>query len=81
VFERPHTESAAKAYRVLGVFLYMVGAGLILECAAFWLGGLVMLTGVAGWIRGARLGRGVRRVSAGLQPRVEPATHPTEGRL
>ena len=75
------TEIAAKGYRVLGVFLYMVGAGFILECAAFWIGGVVMLAGIVGWIRGALLDRDAQRQNARLQSSVPPAAHPTEGRL
>jgi hypothetical protein len=40
-----------KLQRVLGTFVYMLGAGIILECSAAWTGAAVMLAGAAaaGW--------------------------------
>jgi hypothetical protein len=40
-------ELAGKAKRVTGVFLFMLGAGGILDCQALWLGAAVMFVGAA----------------------------------
>ncbi len=50
-----------KDKRVLGVFVLMLGAGLILETSARWLGSLVVLSGVAVFTWGAL---GLRRERA-----------------
>lgn len=42
-----------KQRRVLGVFVLMLGAGIVLETSARWLGALVLLSGVAALAWGA----------------------------
>jgi threonine/homoserine/homoserine lactone efflux protein len=41
------TELAGKAKRVLGTFVLMVGAGIVLDSSAGWAGTVIMLIGVA----------------------------------
>jgi hypothetical protein len=43
---------AGKGKRVIGVFTLMIGAGLILESAAVWVGGLIALTGTLVFVWG-----------------------------
>ena len=49
----PDSVTNGKEKRVLGVFVLMLGAGLVLETSARWLGGLVLLSGVAVFMWGA----------------------------
>ena len=77
--DQPPVELAGKAQRVLGVFLYMVGAGLMLECAAYWIGSLLLLIGVGVFARGAWVARDAQRTTADL--RVRSHGQPTEGHL
>jgi hypothetical protein len=44
---------AGKGKRVVGTFLLMLGAGIVLESTCRWLGGAVLLGGVAALVRGA----------------------------
>ncbi len=44
--------NAGKQQRVTGVFVFMVGAGIVLETRARWLGTLVMLCGAAAFVWG-----------------------------
>jgi len=42
-----------KGKRVVGTFLLLLGAGIVLESGVRWLGGAVMISGVAAFVRGA----------------------------
>jgi hypothetical protein len=44
---------AGKGKRVVGTFLVMLGAGLVIESTLHWLGGALMLGGAAALVRGA----------------------------
>jgi hypothetical protein len=46
------TELAGKAKRVVGTFVLMVGAGIVLDSSAGWAGTITMLIGMALFIRG-----------------------------
>ncbi len=48
--QRP--ELAGKAKRVVGTFVLMVGAGIVLESSAGWAGTMIMLVGMALFIWG-----------------------------
>ena len=72
---------AGKAKRVLGFFVAMLGAGIVLDSPAAWIGAVIMLAGVAFFVWGAAEAR--QRATATLP---EPdshaaATRPTEGNL
>jgi membrane-bound ClpP family serine protease len=44
---------AGKGTRVVGTFLFLLGAGIVLESAHRWMGGTLMLGGIAALVRGA----------------------------
>jgi hypothetical protein len=46
------TELAGKAKRVVGIFVLMVGAGIVLDSSAGWAGTVIVLIGMAFFIRG-----------------------------
>jgi hypothetical protein len=46
------TELAGKAKRVVGIFVLMVGAGVVLDSSAAWAGTVIMLIGMAFFIWG-----------------------------
>jgi hypothetical protein len=75
-------DAAGKAKRVTGVFVFMVGAGCILDCHALWAGGLGMVSGVALFVWGALGARlRARAISPGVtanQPAVSTGQS-TEG--
>jgi len=45
-------EQVGKAKRVMGMFVSMLGSGIILESTAFWTGSLLALAGLATFIWG-----------------------------
>lgn len=42
-----------KGKRVVGSFLLLLGSGIVLESSLRWLGGAVMVGGIAAFVRGA----------------------------
>lgn len=52
MYEPEPNELAGKAKRVLGMFITMLGSGVILESPAFWAGTLLTLAGLATFIWG-----------------------------
>ena len=48
----PDPASKGKQKRVLGAFILMLGAGIVLETSVRWLGALVLLSGVATFVWG-----------------------------
>ncbi len=50
--DRGRDELAGKAKRVAGFFVFMAGSGIVLDSAAVWIGGLLMLIGAAVFIWG-----------------------------
>ena len=78
--DRLPEQVAGKAWRVLGVFMYMLGAGVLLESHARWLGTVILLSGVATLAWGARVGRVVGRATA-ITDRLQQEGRPTEGRI
>jgi hypothetical protein len=63
VFDRAPT-GIGREKRVLGVFVFMIGAGCVLDIQACWLGAFVMLCGAAGFVWGMIEGHVQRGVSA-----------------
>ncbi len=52
---RPGTvqrDLTGKAKRVVGVFVFMSGAGIVLDSRAIWVGAAIMLAGVAAFLWG-----------------------------
>jgi hypothetical protein len=69
------TALAGKGKRVGGVFLFMIGAGIILDTHAMWLGLPVLLIGAALFVRGMREARLGARITFAASPRnAEPET-------
>lgn len=52
MYEPAPNELAGKAKRVLGMFITMLGSGIILESSAFWAGTLLTLAGLATFVWG-----------------------------
>jgi len=47
------TVMLGKGKRVVGTFLLLLGAGIVLESSLRWLGGTLMLGGIVAFVRGA----------------------------
>ncbi len=76
-------ELAGKAKRVVGVFVFMSGAGIVLDSRAVWVGAAIMLGGVAAFLWGIADTR-VREALALHEHETHAsaaATRPTEGHL
>ena len=67
-------ELAGKAERVGGVFVFMIGAGLILDLHMLGAGGALLLIGAAIFTRGVVLARG----ATATRVTVEAVPDPTE---
>jgi hypothetical protein len=64
---------AGKGKRVVGTFLLMLGAGIVLESSWHWSGGALILGGVAALVRGALAAR--PRTAPEPQPHVAIDAH------
>jgi len=77
------TELAGKAKRVVGIFVLMVGAGIVLDSSATWAGTVIMLIGMAFFVWG--VAEAWPRATVTLPERdshaTAAATRPTEGNL
>ena len=72
-------EPNGKAQRVAGTFVFMIGAGLILDRHALWSGLVVMLIGAAALVWGTVQGRLPLGVGAATDlGENRPAPRPTE---
>jgi hypothetical protein len=78
---------AGKSQRVIGTFVFMIGAGLVLESHAGWLGTGLMIAGAAlvGWGLLAAPPRRVETDAARAEPKASgtplPDSHATESRV
>ena len=76
-------ELTGKAKRVVGVFVFMAGAGIVLDSPAIWVGAAIMLGGVAAFLWGiadTRVREGLALHEHDSHPSAA-ATRPTEGHL
>jgi protein-S-isoprenylcysteine O-methyltransferase Ste14 len=77
------TVLAGKAKRVVGFFVAMVGAGIVLDSSAGWTGAVIMLAGLALFIWGVAAAKPRATVTL-PEPdsrAAAPATSPTEGNV
>ncbi len=76
-------ELAARAQRVVGVFVSMVGAGIVLDSGVRWVGAAIMLAGVTAFVWGVAAPRVRERLALHKHEghASAAATHPTEGHL
>ena len=76
-------ELADRAKRVVGVFVFMVGAGIVLDSGARWIGTAIMVVGVTAFIWGIAAPRLRERLAVHEHEghASAAATHPTEGHL
>ena len=77
------TELAGKAKRVVGIFVLMAGAGIVLDSSAGWAGTVIMLIGIAFFIWGVAEARPRATVTL-PEPdshTTAAATKPTESNL
>ena len=80
--EAAPVEFAGKAKRVVGMFVSMLGSGILLESSAFWIGTVIMLAGMATFIRGLAEARQQASLTAAEQKSYPAAAvHPTESNL
>jgi hypothetical protein len=76
-------ESAGKAKRVVGTFVFMVGAGIVLDSSAAWPGTVIMLIGMVLFIWGVAAAFPRETVTQPERDRhaTAAATRPTESNL
>jgi len=76
------TEPVGKAKRVVGIFVLMVGAGIVLDSSAGWVGTVLMLIGIVFFIWGvAEAWQRAAVTRLERDSHVTAATRPTESNL